>query len=187
MKESVYTAYEDLPLFLNAETVAKLLGISISSSYELMHGRQHLKFTRYPKRDAIRDYFPLPNEIFSLGLSTGEIAVYAYLMYCEDRKTFQCHPSYKTIGNAVGMSKNTVKKYVDSLNEKQLITAEPTSVYTQKGEKRNGNLLYTVRPIEDAVEYHYEQQMIRLECEMRCQSGLKKLAEFDHKHGKLAV
>ena len=33
MKESVYTAYEDLPLFLNAETV----GISISSSYELMH------------------------------------------------------------------------------------------------------------------------------------------------------
>lgn len=47
-----------------------------------------MKFTRYPKRDAIRDYFPLPNEIFSLGLSTGEIAVYAYLMYCEDRKTF---------------------------------------------------------------------------------------------------
>ena len=37
MKESVYTAYEDLPLFLNAETVAKFLGISISSSYELMH------------------------------------------------------------------------------------------------------------------------------------------------------
>lgn len=31
------TVYEDLPLFLNAETVAKLLGISISSSYELMH------------------------------------------------------------------------------------------------------------------------------------------------------
>ena len=33
MKESVYTAYEDLPLFLNAETVAKLLGISVSSSF----------------------------------------------------------------------------------------------------------------------------------------------------------
>lgn len=132
-----------------------------------------MKFTRYPKCDAIRDYFPLPNEIFSLGLCTGEIAVYAYLMYCEDRKTFQCHPSYKTIGNAVGMSKNTVKKYVDSLIEKQLITAEPTSVYTQKGEKRNGNLLYTIRPIEDAVEYHYEQQMIRLESEMRRQAALK--------------
>ena len=37
MKESVYKSYDDLPLFLNAETIAKLLGISISSSYELMH------------------------------------------------------------------------------------------------------------------------------------------------------
>lgn len=36
MKESVYKSYDDLPLFLNAETIAKLLGISISSSYELM-------------------------------------------------------------------------------------------------------------------------------------------------------
>lgn len=37
MKESVYKSYDDLPLFLNAETIAKLLGISITSSYELMH------------------------------------------------------------------------------------------------------------------------------------------------------
>ena len=85
------------------------------------------------------------------------------------------------------MSKNTVRKHVDGLTKKRLITTEPTSVYTQKGEKRNDNLLYTVRPIEDAVEYHYEQHMIRLECEMRCQSALKKLTEFDRKHGKSAV
>lgn len=37
MKESIFTTYDELPLFPNAETVAKLLGISISSSYELMH------------------------------------------------------------------------------------------------------------------------------------------------------
>ena len=146
-----------------------------------------MKFTRYPKHDAIRDYFPLPNEIFRLGLSTGEIAVYAYLMYCEDRKTFQCHPSYKTIGNAVGMSKNTVKKYVDSMIEKQLITAEPTSVITQNGEKRNGNLCYTIRPISEALEQYYEQQLIRLHEETRRQAALEKLAEFDRKHGKSAV
>ncbi len=130
-----------------------------------------MKFTRYPKRDAIRDYFPVPNEIFCLGLSSGEIAVYAYLMYCEDRKTFQCHPSYKTIGNAVDMSKNTVKKYVDSLIEKQLITAEPTSVITQKGEKRNGNLRYTIRPIAEALEQYYEQQLIQLHEENRRFNG----------------
>ena len=37
MKESVIRSYEELPLFLNAETAAKLLGVSISSMYELMH------------------------------------------------------------------------------------------------------------------------------------------------------
>lgn len=37
MRESSYKSYDELPLFLNAETTAKLLGISISSMYELMH------------------------------------------------------------------------------------------------------------------------------------------------------
>ena len=36
MKESVYKSYDELPLFLCADHVAKLLGISISSTYELM-------------------------------------------------------------------------------------------------------------------------------------------------------
>ena len=37
MKTSEYKSYDDLPLFLNAETVAKVLGVSPSSGYELMH------------------------------------------------------------------------------------------------------------------------------------------------------
>ncbi len=37
MKESKYKSYDDLPLFLNAELVAKVLGVSPSSGYELMH------------------------------------------------------------------------------------------------------------------------------------------------------
>ena len=37
MRESSYKSYDDLPLFINAETVAKALGVSISSAYELMH------------------------------------------------------------------------------------------------------------------------------------------------------
>ena len=36
MKESNYKTYEELPLFLNAETVANVLGIAMSSAYELM-------------------------------------------------------------------------------------------------------------------------------------------------------
>ena len=37
LKTSVYKSYDDLPLFLNAEMVAKVLGVSPSSGYELMH------------------------------------------------------------------------------------------------------------------------------------------------------
>ena len=37
MKESVYKTYDDLPLFLNANQVAKSLGVASSSDYELLH------------------------------------------------------------------------------------------------------------------------------------------------------
>ena len=37
MKNSAYKSYDELPLFLNAELVAKVLGVSPSSGYELMH------------------------------------------------------------------------------------------------------------------------------------------------------
>ena len=37
MKLSETKNYDDLPLFLNAEKLAKVLGVSISSAYELMH------------------------------------------------------------------------------------------------------------------------------------------------------
>ena len=37
MKESIYKNYDELPLFLNAETISKLLGIASTTGYELMH------------------------------------------------------------------------------------------------------------------------------------------------------
>ena len=111
------------------------------------------------KRDGARNFFPMPQKIFNLGMNAGEIAVYAYLMFRENRKTYQCYPSYRSIGEAVGMSRNTVRKYVDALVEKQLIYVEPTKVPTKEGGLRNGNLLYTIRPLEAALEYHLNQQL----------------------------
>lgn len=37
MKESIYKNYDELPLYLNAEKLANLLGVSRASAYELMH------------------------------------------------------------------------------------------------------------------------------------------------------
>lgn len=120
-----------------------------------------MKYQQYLKRDAVKNYFPLPNEIFCLNLSYGEIAVYAYLLYRENRKTFQCHPSYKIIGQSLKMSRNTVSKYVKLLEQKQLIRTEPTEIYKANGVKRDGNLLYTILPIEQAKSLYLEQQLQR--------------------------
>ncbi len=98
-----------------------------------------MSYKKYLKRDAVKNYFPLPNEIFCLNLSCGEIAVYAYLLYRENRKTFQCHPSFRSIGNALNVSRNTVRKYIKSLEAKKLIRTESTSVALKSGKKQNGN------------------------------------------------
>lgn len=102
------------------------------------------------------NYFLVPNEVFVLGLDHGELSVYLYLLYCEDRATYQCHPSYNTIGEAIGMSKKTVQKYVRSLENKHLISTEYTTITTKDGRMRNGSLLYTIRPIKDALQHYYE-------------------------------
>ena len=112
-----------------------------------------------PKEEDVRNCFLLPRELFHLGLCAGEIAVYSFLMSCENRKTYQCYPSYRTIGEAVCMSVNTVRKYVDALVEKQFIYTERTSIVTKDGRKQNGSLLYTIRPIYEAIQYHTNQQL----------------------------
>ena len=139
------------------------------------------------KPNAADKCFPVPNMIFNLGLDGGEILVYLYLMYCEDRKTFQCYPGYKTIGSAVGMSVNTVRKYVQSLEKKRLITTEWTMVRTKSGKAHNGTLKYTIRPIQEAIDYYEEIQMKRLYAEAARRRAEEALAKYDEKHRNRAV
>ena len=137
-----------------------------------------MKYTHYPKRDAIKNYFPMPNEIFNFGLRAGEIALYAFLLKCEDRKTFKCWPSYKTICKALNISKNTVRNYIDKLCEKQLIEVEYTYVYTKDGEKRNGNLMYTIRPIQEAINYDLEKQFEKNAIELKKAEAEKAFQKY---------
>ena len=146
-----------------------------------------MRNSRYPKRDPIKDYFPLPNEIFCLNLSYGEIAVYSYLLYRENRKTFKCYPSYKTIGKALKMSRNTVCKYVRQLEERELIATEPTAVHTSQGKKLNGNLLYTILPIEQAKQYFYKRQLENLDRVIAEDKQRKRIEKINLKPNKQAV
>ena len=136
-----------------------------------------MRFQGRNRQQKFTHFFSLPNEIFLLGLGHGELAVYCYLKYLENRKTHQCWPSYWNIGKAVGMSENTVSKYVRSLEEKGLIRTEPTMVRSKDDSPLNGNLIYTIRPIQAAVELFYQRQFRQLEEDAARQRAAERLAE----------
>ena len=134
------------------------------------------------KHDVRGRAFIVPNSVFQMDLTGGEIIVYSYLLYCEDRKTFTCYPSYETIGGAVGMSKNTVRKYVRMLEQKGLIETSPTTVVTKKGEVHNGSLKYHIRPIVEAEEGFDRRQMKRLQAEAARERVRKALGSQAEMH-----
>ena len=138
-------------------------------------------YQRWPKRDPNKHYYLVPNEVFNLGLSSHEIAVYNYLLRCEDRRTYHCHPSYRTIGRAVQLSENTVRKYVAGLEEKGLIRTEPSTIITKDGRVRNGSLIYNIRPIQEAMEQNYQRQFRQAEESVERARVQKRLAELEQR------
>ena len=119
--------------------------------------------TPYVKKDSVSNYFPVPNAVFDLELHHIEIDIYAYLMRIENRRTYQCLASYPTIAKKLGLSVNTVAKYVAALEEHGLIRTERTEIVTKDGLKRNGCLRYTILPIQNAIDLYHERQMAALQ------------------------
>ena len=121
-------------------------------------------FQRWPKRDRTSTTISSPNEVFNLGLSSHEIAVYNYLLRCGIRGTYHCHPSYHTIGRAVHLSETPCGSMWPVWREKGLIRTEPSTITTKDGRVRNGSLIYNIRPIQEALELNYQrQQFLRAE------------------------
>ena len=116
--------------------------------------------------NSCRNFFTLPNEIFLLKLPPSAFMVYAYLLLIEDRKTHTCHPSYNTIAAGTGLSKNTALKNINTLLEARLITIEPSSYYDKSGMKWKGNNLYTILPIQSAVDIFHQRQLRKLEIDV---------------------
>ena len=139
----------------------------------------------YNQQNKLRNQFIMPNQIMQLDLNTTALAIYFYLRYIEDRKTYQCYPSYRTIGKALNIkSITTVAKYVRELEDKCLIYTEPTEIILKNGKKQNGNLKYTIRPIQDAVEYFHQQQMKKFQEDLAREKAQKMLEEYEKKHPK---
>ncbi len=158
-------------LHLTVATVEKHIALLVSKGLVTEDGILSLKCEA-------GNFFSLPNEVFLLALPPSAFLVYAYLLYCEDRRTHQCHPSYRTIAGTTGLSLNTVVKSVSVLAEWDLITVERSCWFNEVGMKRNGNNIYTIRPIREAVDHYNEQQLQRLDAiseRQRIQARLSRL------------
>ena len=115
---------------------------------------------------------------FSLGLSATAIAVYGYLLRRENRETYECLASYRMIGQAIGKSVTTVRKYVAELEERGLVTTERTSIITKDGRKWNGCLRYHILPIQLVIDRYTERQLSELElstARLKMQAKLARL------------
>lgn len=134
-------------------------------------------FQKRPKREPIKHFFPVPNEIFILGLSPGGDR--CLLLSAADRGPSDL-PMLSQLrshsARPVGVSRNTVAKYVRSLEEKGLIRTEPTVVRSKDGRLLNGNRLYTICPIQAAVEAFYERQL--------SMAGRQHIAPLNQKGGE---
>lgn len=125
----------------------------------------------------VKNCFPVPNILLDMDLPASAVAVYLYLLRSADRNTDQCHPSEATIAKRLLLSRNTVAKHVHLLEERGLIITEHTKIITKNGIKKNGNLLYTMIPLQKVMEQHYEQQFNALERTAERRKAQAKLAE----------
>ncbi len=132
-------------------------------------------------------FFTLPNEIFLLTLPPSAFLVYAYLLLIEDRRTHTCHPSYKTIAAATGISKNTAIKSIGVLAERELITVEASSYFDKRGMKWKGNNLYTILPISVAMDEFYQRQLRQLELETERSRIERQQAKLNRRRPTVAL
>ena len=61
------------------------------------------------------------------------------------------------IGQAIGASNNTVRKYVLELEAAGLIATNRTMVLDANGKERNGSLRYTILPVQNAMELFHQR------------------------------
>ena len=131
----------------------------------------------YTSRDPIKNYFPLPNEVFALGSHRGVGGLQLSDVHRgSDDVSVPCE--LPDDWYAVNMSPNTVRKYVTELVERGLIQTERTTIITQDGRKQNGSLLYTLLPIQISIQQFYEQKLAKLDTECEQERIRKRLEAF---------
>ena len=91
-------------------------------------------------------YYRMPHRIFELGLTPIQFTVYSYLVSCTGQNSV-CWPSYKTISEACGISRNAAIQAIEFLIQKRLVDKTPTTRRNVYGHTRTGNNEYRIHDL----------------------------------------
>ena len=179
----VHSYLYDAELFIDNRIFTSRYKISFDEKDDPKSSLAFLKeYIDKREKEKKNDYFILPKQVMNMDLSGGELLVFTVLMYYENRETYSCYPSFRSIGSITHMTRNTVMKHVRGLEQKGLIETEQTQVTLRDGGKHNGTLLYHIKPIADAWEAFEQRQLKALYEESARANAQKNLEEYDKKH-----
>ena len=82
---------------------------------------------------------------------------------------------------SLGISSEGILRFLDRMEEKGLIRTEPSTIITKDGRMRNGSLIYTIRPIQEALEQNYQRQFRQAEESVERARVQKRLAELEQR------
>ena len=85
----------------------------------------------WPRRDPRHYRFAIPNAVWDYHLRPAEFVIFSYLCYHSSAS----EPTLKEIAAGIHMTTGTVKKYLDSLIAKKLISEDGTPTLNCKDEK----------------------------------------------------
>ena len=98
--------------------------------------------------------FPLPCEVFELGLGQGALLVYIYLVYHKSLKHSPNKLSYAIVSKAVGLCEKTVRRHLHMLVNQGLIQIAG----------HGSSFSYSLCPIWNMVQGHRSKDLFS-ECE----------------------
>ena len=94
-----------------------------------------------------KNFYMMPNDIFSLGLDPFEFMILSYLVR-RMNSVSECWPSFKTMSMDLGISVSTLEDRIAKLEKRKLISVRK---YTGSGKHRNN--VYTLWSLENPEVY----------------------------------
>lgn len=94
-----------------------------------------------------KNFYMMPNDIFSLGLDPFEFMILSYLVRRMNSDS-ECWPSFKTMSMDLGISVSTLEDRVAKMCKRGLISV---GKHTSNGKYRNN--VYTLRSLENPEVY----------------------------------